>query len=80
MKNPVYVQIQARKVKARLRMLQHAQEPWPDLDGCIRQLIVIASRISVRQTVEAIRHWGGVRVLHTPGFRAHLTCGRVYGV
>ena len=25
MKNPVYEQIQARKVKARLRMLQHAQ-------------------------------------------------------
>jgi transposase-like protein len=25
MKNPVYKQIQARKVKARLRMLQHAQ-------------------------------------------------------
>jgi hypothetical protein len=25
MKNPVYEQVQARKVKARLRMLQHAQ-------------------------------------------------------
>jgi len=25
MKNPVYEQIQARKVKARLRMLQHAK-------------------------------------------------------
>ena len=25
MKNPAYEQIQARKVKARLRMLQHAQ-------------------------------------------------------
>jgi len=25
MKNPVYEQIQARKVKARLRMLQHGQ-------------------------------------------------------
>ncbi len=25
MKNPIYEQIEARKVKARLRMLQHAQ-------------------------------------------------------
>jgi transposase-like protein len=33
MKNPVYEQIQARKVKARLRMLQHAQR----LSGSVSQ-------------------------------------------
>ena len=38
MKNPVYEQIQARKVKARLCMLQHAQrqrQRQPDL-SCLR--------------------------------------------
>jgi len=34
MKNPVYEQVQARKVKARLRMLQHAQR----VSGCPDQL------------------------------------------
>jgi transposase-like protein len=33
MKNPVYEQIQARKVKVRLRMLQHAQR----VSGNVRQ-------------------------------------------
>ncbi len=35
MKNPVYDQVQERKVKARLRMLQHSQR----VSGCPRDLI-----------------------------------------